>query len=124
MERHWEYDIIQNQPSSEKQGKRKLVQLSAHHLNLNEISKPLANQVGSLVNELSDVKEEIKQLFSSLKSEDTSMYIPVEDIIKKCKIFWSAYHSSQINDVGIKLLVYSAESIMEDIKELMVENLL
>ena len=104
--------------------RRELAQLRVRQLELNEIRKPLADEVDGLVNELSDVKEEIKRMRANRKSDDTSLYTAVDEILEKHKIFRSAYHSGQINGVGIKLLMDNAESIMDDVEELMLANLL
>ena len=56
------------------------------------------------------------------KTQEDSMYSAVDAILMKYNIKRSAYHSGQINGVGIKRLMDNAESIMDEIKNLMLSR--
>ena len=85
--------------------------------------EPFVKEVNSIVEELAEVKEAIKEYRADQKLEGGSMYSAVDKILEKYKIFRSAYHAGQVNRVGIKLLMDNAEAIMDEVKDLMLGKL-
>ena len=84
--------------------------------------EPLVQDVDDLVDETSDLRKQIQQYRTDHKVDDVSLYAEIDDIFNKYKIHRSAYHSGQINGVGIKLLMDNATEIMGEIKELFLQR--
>ena len=71
----------------------------------------------------SDVKKRLQQFRADRKVDDLSLYAEIDDNLEKHKIYYrSAYHSGQINGIGIKLFMENTAEIMMDIKELFLQK--
>ena len=90
---------------------------------LMEVRKSFVHRVDSASKQLRACRAEVKQFRSDRKLEEGSLYSKVDRILEKYGIVRSAYHSGQINGVGIKLLMDNAGSIMAEVEQIMLDML-
>lgn len=96
---------------------------SATKERLLQVRQLYVSRVDSSSQQLRAARTEVKKFRSDRKLEEGSLYSKVDTILEKFGIYRSAYHSGQINGVGIKLLMDNAECIMVEVEKEMLQLL-
>ena len=67
-------------------------------------------------------RDKLKAFRVARKTDDSSLYSKIDDILSKNKIQRAAYHGGQLTGVCVKQLMYNADNIMEEVAALLIEE--